>query len=359
MAQWIKQNDTPSIVVGPFVANTDGFTPVTDAVASDFDTFEAIKHGSTDVTAMDTDQAFGAILGFDGFYHLSLTGDETDTLGLLTIGMQDNDAFLPVRHDFMVVSAGAYGAQITGTDAFAADISGIPTTNLDSSDIQAELVTYDALKGTEGAWASDVAALNNLASSDIQAELVTYDAATGTEIAAIPTTNLDSSDIAAELVAYAALKSTDGAWASDVAAVSASIAATDIADIADAVWDEVTTDHVGAGTFGLNIDSQVSLIPTTNLDSSDIQAELVTYDAATGTELAALNNLADTDILGYTLETGYTVAQALKLIASASAGKVSGGGTATIVFRDLADGADRITATVDTDGNRTAVTHNA
>jgi len=43
-------------------------------------------------------------------------------------------------------------------------------------------------------------------------------------------------------------------------------------------------------------------------------------------------------------------------IASVLAGKVSGGGTTTITFRDLADTLDRVAATVDSSGNRSAVT---
>jgi hypothetical protein len=377
--------------------------------------------------------------------------------------------------------------QVTGTNATANASDVTDLNNLAASDIQTELVTYDAIKGTEGAWTSDVLAASDIQaelvtfdgakSSDVAAELVTYDAATGTEIAAIPTTNLDTSDIPTvgavadavwdEVTTDHVAAGTFGLWLdTQISTISLGVAGTDIADIADAVWDEVTTDHVGVGTFGENLDAQISGItasvaatdiadvaagvwdvattdhvsagtfglwldtqistlslafastdiddiadavwdevttdhvaagtfglwldtqvstlenlaasdiqaelvtydaatgteignvPTTNLDSSDIAAELVTYDAATGTEFATLNNLADTDILGYTLETGYTVAQSLKLIGSALAGKVSGGGTTTIVFRDLADGSDRITATVDSDGNRSAMTLN-
>jgi len=58
------------------------------------------------------------------------------------------------------------------------------------------------------------------------------------------------------------------------------------------------------------------------------------------------------------VETGLTMRQALRLIAAATAGKVSGGGTTTITFRNaVADGADRIVATVDSNGNRTAITY--
>jgi hypothetical protein len=57
------------------------------------------------------------------------------------------------------------------------------------------------------------------------------------------------------------------------------------------------------------------------------------------------------------VETGMTVRQTLRLLAAAMGGKVSGAGTGTITFRSaVADDVDRIVATVDGSGNRTAVT---
>jgi hypothetical protein len=57
------------------------------------------------------------------------------------------------------------------------------------------------------------------------------------------------------------------------------------------------------------------------------------------------------------VETGLTLRNALRLIASALAGKLSGAATATVVIKNaIADDKDRITATVDADGNRTAIT---
>jgi hypothetical protein len=46
----------------------------------------------------------------------------------------------------------------------------------------------------------------------------------------------------------------------------------------------------------------------------------------------------------------------MRIILAATAGKSDGGGTSTINFRDAADIKNRITATVDANGNRTAVT---
>ncbi len=59
------------------------------------------------------------------------------------------------------------------------------------------------------------------------------------------------------------------------------------------------------------------------------------------------------------IETGLTLRQAFRLVSSVLFGKVSGGGTGTEVFRDFGDTKARITATVDSSGNRTAITRDA
>jgi len=59
------------------------------------------------------------------------------------------------------------------------------------------------------------------------------------------------------------------------------------------------------------------------------------------------------------VETGLTLRQALRLVTAATAGKISGGGTATVTIRNaVADGVDRIVASVSSDGDRTAITYN-
>lgn len=72
-----------------------------------------------------------------------------------------------------------------------------------------------------------------------------------------------------------------------------------------------------------------------------------------------LTGVTPASIWGYTLEGSYTAAQVQRLIASALAGKVSGAASNAPVFRDLADTKDRITATTDASGNRTAITLDA
>lgn len=57
------------------------------------------------------------------------------------------------------------------------------------------------------------------------------------------------------------------------------------------------------------------------------------------------------------VETGLTPREAHRLVVASAAGKLSGADSTTIAIRDTNDTKDRITATVDEDGNRTAVTY--
>jgi hypothetical protein len=95
---------------------------------------------------------------------------------------------------------------------------------------------------------------------------------------------------------------------------------------------------------------------------------VVIQGAGTGKSISAANDIAVSDgnltltaiankVLASVIETGYTLKQSLRLMLSALAGKLSGAATTTVVIRSATDAKNRITATVDADGNRTAVTH--
>lgn len=70
-------------------------------------------------------------------------------------------------------------------------------------------------------------------------------------------------------------------------------------------------------------------------------------------------DIADALLDDETIEAGLTVRGALRLISAALAGKLSGAPAGPIVIRNVGDTTDRITATVDADGNRTSVTTDA
>jgi hypothetical protein len=69
-------------------------------------------------------------------------------------------------------------------------------------------------------------------------------------------------------------------------------------------------------------------------------------------------NLLDIS-LASTIEGSYSFLGILRLIFAVLTGKASGGGSTEIAFQDLAGSKPRVTATVDSNGNRTAVTLDA
>ncbi len=121
---------------------------------------------------------------------------------------------------------------------------------------------------------------------------------------------------------------------------------------------EIKATGGGSGTYDPTTDSLEA-----NRDNiGTAGAGLTSADDAVITAVAALSiptANANADALldrSAGVETSYTLRQALRVILSAAAGKLSGGATTTNTFRDVNDTKDRIVATVDDDGNRTAVT---
>jgi ribosome-associated translation inhibitor RaiA len=103
-------------------------------------------------------------------------------------------------------------------------------------------------------------------------------------------------------------------------------------EIADAVLDELLDDHTIDGSLGDTV--------------ADIAAKT--------------NNLPDNPALDEVLiDTGtqqFTTADLIKIIAAKMVGKASGGGTTSIVYRNLEDSVDIIVETVDENGNRSDIT---
>ena len=94
------------------------------------------------------------------------------------------------------------------------------------------------------------------------------------------------------------------------------------------------------------------------LDAAGVRAAIGLASANLDAQLDALPTAAEnaTAVMGSTVEGTFDLTESARLWNAALAGKASGLATATATFRDLADGKDRIVATVDADGNRTAVT---
>jgi hypothetical protein len=107
-----------------------------------------------------------------------------------------------------------------------------------------------------------------------------------------------------------------------------------------------------------------------SLDNNAITASSIQGGAITAAKFAAgaidANALATdaateiaTATVGATIEGTETLQGVLRLVRAATVGKLAGAATTTVTIRDAADTKARITATVDADGNRLAVTTDA
>lgn len=171
------------------------------------------------------------------------------------------------------------------------------------------------------------------------------------------------------------------------------------AQIATAVWQDTTAgDFTVANSVGKSVMNGVSLgtgltvanltnAPTTGDFTATMKTSLnaatpaATVSDKTGFALTAAYDPAKTaaqagDAMALTagernsvadalldrasgVETGVTLRQGQRVMLSAMAGKADGLAGTTVHYRDQADGKNRITATVDSSGNRTAVTLDA
>lgn len=102
------------------------------------------------------------------------------------------------------------------------------------------------------------------------------------------------------------------------------------------------------------VDTVASDLIVTDAIADTIKSDLIVLDAI----VDGLNDISVANITSVEVDndgTAISLAGALKLLLSVCTGKSSGGGSATAVFRDIADSKNRISATVDANGNRTAI----
>jgi hypothetical protein len=109
MSQILRQSTQVLVVIGPFVDVGDGFTPETGVTLSGADEAEILK-ANTSTTTSISGATWAAITGCDGWYALTMTTSLTDTVGPLTVMVNDDSVCLPVFARFQVIEEAAYDA---------------------------------------------------------------------------------------------------------------------------------------------------------------------------------------------------------------------------------------------------------
>lgn len=208
----------------------------------------------------------------------------------------------------------------------------------------------DVLTAIKGAgWADET-----LVALMTAIEAGTVDEATIRTAIGLSTANLDTqlSTIDTEVgTIYSEMASVDDVW--DEALSGHSTAGSAGKVLSDAALEASLTAIKGAGWTDetlVAIKAVVDAVSSGALDAAGVRGAVGLAAANLDTQLA--------DVLrGTTVYDGKTLTELIKLIAAVLLGKLSGGGTGQLTFRDIADTTDRVVTDVDlTTGDRTAQT---
>lgn len=133
----------------------------------------------------------------------------------------------------------------------------------------------------------------------------------------------------------------------DIAATIRGYSALTPEGIRDSVWDAILANYLSAGSTGAALSAAGG--------AGDPWITTLPGAYAPGSAGDIIGNLL-TDMGARTVDGAYTQDEVTRIIAAVLAGKVSGAGTGTETFRGINDDKDRVVATVDSSGNRTAIT---
>lgn len=372
-----RQSTARTVIVGPAL-DADGVAVTSLAVSA----FKVSKNGG----------APGALDGSatlthrnTGHYSLALTANDLDTVGQAEIVIDSTTNACPVKV-ITVVEEAVYDA------LFASAAPGyVANAPVNVAQISGDSTAADNLEA-----AADGTGYN-LGGGSIVAASVT--GAVGSVTGAVGSV---TGNVGGNVTGSVGSVATGGITAASIAtgAIDADALAADAAaEIADAVWDEARSGHVAAGSFGEGVASVQGNV-TGNVAGSvgSVTGAVGSVTGNVGGNVAgSVDSVVDpvtvgtnNDKTGYAIGTGgiaaaafaagaidaaalaadavdeildeqigdstVTMRQALKLLAATLGGKLSGAATTTVTIRNVADDTNVVTATVDADGNRSAVT---
>ncbi|NOS67922.1 MAG: hypothetical protein HOO67_06215 [Candidatus Peribacteraceae bacterium] len=378
---WLKQSTAVTLKLGPFVDDTDGKTAETALTISQADV-RLSKNGGD---MAQKNEATSATHDEIGYYDVPLDATDTNTLGRLRVMVHESGA-LPVWMDFMVVPANVWDS-LFGADTLKTEVVEISGDTVAADNLEAEFdgTGYKSYlrRATAQAGAAGTITLDASASA-------TDDLFNGCLVAIISGTGFGQARFISDYVGSTKVATITPNWITNPSSDSVFLilprgrvdvgflagtaqTAGDLAALINTIDDFLDTEIAA-------IKAKTDNLPSDPADASDIAAALTIIDDFLDTEIAAIK--AKTDLIPAApaavgdiptananadalldraagVETSWTIRQAMRILLAVAAGKLSGAATTTVAIRDMADSKDRISATVDASGNRSAVTRDA
>lgn len=155
--------------------------------------------------------------------------------------------------------------------------------------------------------------------------------------------DLSASEMTADNIVIQCVDASGAEWCDQI--INLQTTASQLDDLATAA--NLSTVLTNLSTIAGYIDTEVAAIKA--------KTDLIPASPAAVGDIPTAAAVADA-VWDEAVDSTITARQSIRLANSALGGKASGLNTTTAVYRDLADTKDRISATVDADGNRTAVT---
>lgn len=246
MTQVLKQSTAVDVLIGPFLDITDGATAETGESPS----VKLSKNGQTlaaknDVTTPTHDA--------DGYYNCEFNTTDTNTVGTLVLTVAASANALPVRHEFQVIEENVYDMMYASNADLGTTVDAIET---DTQNIQSRLPTSlvgGRIDANTGAISGDVTAADN-------------------------------AEAFFDNTGFNASNSTIGTCTTNTDMVSEPPT---VASVADGVWDEATSGHTTAGTFGEQVKTDIDaiLVDTNELQTDDVPGLI-----------SALNNISASQV---------------------------------------------------------------
>ena len=296
---WLRQSTaSQEISLGQFLDSTDGNTEENALTIANTDI--KLRKGGT--TTLANKNSGGATSISNGVYHATLDATDTNTLGLLEVYVHVAGA-LATKSTYMILPATSYDALVTN------GLNDIAATDIVSA-----------------------GAITTLSGAVVNVDLVDT-----------TTTNTD-------------MRGTDSANT----VVPPSVAQFNARTILSADYFDPATDAVANVTLVATTTTNTDMVGT---DNALLAASYTAPDnagiTANGVAISALNDISVAQIFAGGDMDGFNLEESQKLILAASAGTLSGAATTTVTITAVDGSKARLTATVDGDGNRSAVIKDA
>lgn len=256
--RYLKQSTSVDVGVGPFLDETDGKTAETALTITQPD-IRLKKNGGA-----WAQKAAAQTLTHEenGWYEVTLDATDTDTIGILLVAVHESGA-LPVWMEFHVLAANVYDSLFgAATDKLDVNVEEWNTTAVPAE----HTAGYPIVTIKDGTGTGEI---NTNAGAVALVDTVT----TLTNLPAITSNWLTAAGLATDAVteirdaitggAYALstdangrVRIVDGTAAGEIDTASGlvQITAAQIDQIVDETWDELSADHVGAGSIGERVE---------------------------------------------------------------------------------------------------------